>query len=96
MKLGYAADELKSELAMEISQTLSDRVTSVVVASLGDKELFLMEKMLKDHSELDEIDILSIITSYIPGLDDLILKVVSDLFEELVEYARMIDKKSKK
>ena len=79
------------ELSLEISQTLSDRITATVITSLGDKEMFLLEKTLEDHPELDEIDALSIITSYIPGLDDRILKEVSDLYEELVGNVKDID-----
>ena len=96
MKMENAPEHIKKELSNEIAQTLSERVTATVVASLGDKEIFLLEKTMEDHPELDEIDSLSIITSYIPGLDDLILKAVSDLFDELVENARMIDNSLKK
>lgn len=91
-----ASPEVKEELSNEIAQTLSDRVTATVIASMGDKEIFLLEKTLEDHPELDEIDALSIITSYIPGLDDRIVKAVSDLYDELVENARMIDESLKK
>lgn len=96
MRMDKAPEHVLKELSLEIAQTMNDRVTATVVAVLGDKELFLMEKMLKDHPELDEIDALSIITSYIPGLDDLILKAVGDLFEELVENARMINQSLQK
>lgn len=84
------------ELSVEIAQTLSDRITATVIASLGDKEMFLLEKTLEDHPELDEIDALSIITSYVPGLDDRILKEVSDLYDELIDNVKAIDQKLSK
>lgn len=80
------------ELSLQISQTLSDRVTAVVVSSLGDSELELLDRILSDHPELDKIDALSIITPSIEGLDARILKAVNDLFEEMVDNVRLIDK----
>lgn len=93
IKMDKASPDVIEELSNEIAQTLSERVTAVVVASLGEKEVFLLKKTLEDHPELDEIDALSIITSYIPGLDNKILEAVSDLFDELVENSRSIDEK---
>lgn len=87
-----AAPDVVDQLSLEISQTLSDRITATVVASLGDKELDLLERIVADHPELDRIDALSIITPSIAGLDERILKEVNDLFEELVQNAQMIDK----
>jgi hypothetical protein len=84
------------ELSLEISQTLSDRITATVIASLGDKEMFLLEKTLEDHPELDEIDALSIITSYVPGLNERILKEVSDLYEELIGNVKAIEQRLSK
>ncbi len=95
IKMDQAPEHIKTELSNEIAQTLSERITATVVASLGDKEIFLLQKTLEDHPELDEIDSLSIITSYIPGLDQLILKAVSDLYDNLVDNARMIDQSLK-
>ena len=86
-------EKLKEELSLEIAQTLSDRITALVVTSLGEKEMFLLEKTMEDHPELDEIDALSMITSYIPGLNERILKEVSDLFDELVASVKAIDQK---
>ena len=94
--LDKSSAEIQEELSLEITQTLSDRITSVIINSLGDKEMFLLKKTLEDHPELDEIDALSMITSYIPGLNERILKEVSDLFEELVSDIKTIDQKSSK
>lgn len=88
-----ADPKVVEELGLEISQTLSDRITATVVSSLGDKEMFLLDKTLEDHPELDEIDALSMITAYVPGLNDRILKEVSDLYEELVDNVREIEKR---
>lgn len=96
VKMDNASPEMKEELSNEIAQTLSDRVTSIVVASLGEKEIFLLEKTMEDHPELDEIDCLSIITAYIPGLDQKILKTVDDLFYEIVDTVKQLDEKLKK
>lgn len=91
VKMDKASPEVMAELKMEIGRTVSDRVTSTIITSLGEKELFLMNKTLEDHPELDEIDCLSIITSYVPGLDQKILKAVDDLYEEMVENVKKID-----
>lgn len=91
VKMDKASPEVLDELRLEIAQTLSDRVTATLIASLGEKELFLMNKTLEDHPELDEIDCLSIITSYVPGLDQKILKAVDDLYVEMVQDVKKID-----
>jgi hypothetical protein len=93
LKMDKADPDVKQELANEISQTLTDRVTAVVVASLRKKDVFLLEKTIEDHPELDIIDCLSIITSYVPGLDDKIVKSVADLYDEIVEIVGIMDKK---
>jgi hypothetical protein len=95
VKMDNAVPKVKDELSREIAQTLSDRVTAVVVASLSEKDVFLLQKTIEDHPELDEIDCLSIITSYVPGLDDRILKAVNDLFYEIVDTVRLLDQKIK-
>lgn len=91
VKMDKASPEVLDELRLEIAQTLSDRVTATLIASLGEKELFLMNKTMEDHPELDEIDCLSIITSYVPGLDQKILKTVDDLYVEMVQDVKRID-----
>lgn len=91
VKMDKSSPEVLDELRLEIAQTLSDRVTATLIASLGEKELFLMNKTLEDHPELDEIDCLSIITSYVPGLDQKILKAVDDLYVEMVQDVKRID-----
>jgi hypothetical protein len=91
VKMDKASPEVMAELKMEIGRTVSDRVTSTIITSLGEKELFLMNKTMEDHPELDEIDYLSIITSYVPGLDQKILKAVDDLYEEMIENVKKID-----
>ena len=80
------------ELRKEITFTLVERVNSVVVSSLGEDELFLLQKTLEDHPELDEIDCLSIIAPNIEGLNERIVKTVDDLYLELLEKVKTIDK----
>ena len=87
-----AAPEVIEELSFQIAQILSDRVTATVVSSLGDREMELLERILIDHDELDKIDALSIITPSVPGLEQRILKAVSDLYEEMVDNVNLIDK----
>jgi len=91
-KMDKASPAMIDQLSLEISQTLSDRVTATVVASLGDKELELLERIMEDHPELDRIDALSIITPTVPGLNERILKEVNDLYEELIDSVKMIEK----
>ena len=91
IKMDKAPDAVKRELSLEIAQTLRDRIIATVIAALGEKELLLLGNILKDHPELDEIDALSMITSYVPELDDRIAKVVDDFFVEMVENTKLID-----
>lgn len=96
IKMDKASPHIQSELRQEIERTFSERVNAAVIDSMGEKELFMLEKMVADQPELDLIDVLSVITTYMPGLNDRILKVINDLYEELVDNARMIDEKLKK
>lgn len=82
--------ETKDALKKEIGITLADRVNSTIVKSLTAEDLFLMEKTMQDHPELDTINVLSIITSYIDGLDEKIVTAVDDLYEEIVENFKKI------
>ena len=93
LKMDKSDPKVVAELSDEIAITLTDRVTSVIIDSMGEKELFLLYKTKEDHPELDEIDCLSIITAYIPGLEGRILKAVDDLYAEILETAGMIDKR---
>jgi hypothetical protein len=79
------------ELSGEIMRLLNERIVSTVLVQFGDKELFLLENMLKDHPELDEIDVISILAENLPDLNELIVKTVNDLYEELVGDVEMID-----
>lgn len=88
-----AEPEILDQLNGEITALLSERVIATVITKFGDKELFLLENLLKDHPELDEIDAISIIAENLPGLNELILKTVDDLHAELVENAKMVEKK---
>ncbi|MCC6643806.1 hypothetical protein IT411_03585 [Candidatus Peregrinibacteria bacterium] len=85
-------EKTKTELKDQITQTLYDRINAVVVSALGEKELFLLQKSMEDHPELDEIDVLSIITSYVPGLEEKIVQAVDQLYSEIVANVKQIDK----
>lgn len=90
-EMSNAKEDVKAELKEEITKTLYERINAVVVSSMGEKELFLLQKSMEDHPELDEIDILSIITSYIPGLEEKIVKAVDELYSEIVANVKQID-----
>ena len=85
--------EVKQQLTEEIIQTLTESVIGVLIDSFTDREFFLFRKILEDHPNIDEIDAVSVIAPSIPGINELLLKTISDLFEELVEDARLINNK---
>lgn len=91
LKMDKSDPKIVEDLSKEIALTLAERVNAVVVSSMGPNELFLLQKTIEDHPELDEIDCLSIITPYIPDLDQRILKAVDDLYDEVLDNARRID-----
>ncbi len=80
-----SSEEMEKALKKEITMTLANRVNSTIVNSLSANDLFLMQKTMEDHPELDTINVLSIITSYIDGLDEKIVSAVDDLYGEIVE-----------
>jgi hypothetical protein len=80
------------EMAEEIKRLLNERIIAAVLLKFGDKEIFLLENMLKDHPELDEIDVISILSENLPDLSELIVKTVEDLYEELVLQASDLEK----
>lgn len=84
--------DVVDQLGEEIKRLLNERIVSTVLVQFGDKELFLLENMLKDHPELDEIDVISILAENLPDLNELIVKTVNDLYEELVGDVEAIDK----
>lgn len=96
LRMDRAAPEILDELRTEITLTLAERVNAVVISSLDENDLFLLQKTLEDHPELDEIDCLSIITPNIPGLDARIIKAVDDLYAEMLERVRALDRQLKK
>lgn len=85
-----SSEETKKALTEEIGITLTDRVNATVVNSLTADDLFLMEKTMEDHPELDRLDVLSIITSYIDGLDEKIVTAVDELYGEIVDNFKKI------
>ena len=92
LKMDKADPEILDDLRKEITLTLAERVNAVVVSSLSEKDVFLLKKTLEDHPELDEIDCLTMITPNIPGMDQRIINAVEDLYTELVDNVRLIDK----
>lgn len=96
LQMDHADPQTLEDLRTEISLTLAERVNAVVISSLDENDLFLLQKTLEDHPELDEIDCLSIITPNIPGLDARIIKAVDDLYAELLGRARLLGKQLQK
>ena len=91
--MNSAKPKIKQELIEEIIQILSERVINVLVDSFTDREFFLFRKILEDHPNIDEIDAISVIAPSIPCINELLLKTVSDLFDELVEDAKYFKNK---
>lgn len=84
------SEEEKTALTKEVGLTLTDRINSTIVNSLSADDIFLMEKTMEDHPELDTINVLSIITSYIDGLDEKIVSAVDELYGEIVDNFKKI------
>ncbi|MBD3270636.1 hypothetical protein GF376_03865 [Candidatus Peregrinibacteria bacterium] len=90
-KMMDADPQTIDELAIEIKGLLSTRIMETIVDSFGERELFLLNKLLEDHPQIDEIDALSLIVPMVDGLDELIIKTVDGLFDELIENAIAIN-----
>ncbi len=92
-KMHDVAPATREKLAHEIKLTLHERITEAVISQFGERELFLMNKLLEDHPSIDEVDAMSLIVPTVPDLSDHLLKVLNDLFEELVTNAAVINMK---
>lgn len=79
-----AKPDVLKQLKVEIIQTLSDTIIETMKTSLSEKDLVVMDKMMKENSELDEFDCLSIIISSNVEMQRQILKAVDDLYVSLV------------
>lgn len=91
MKLGKTPAPVLMELREAIETRLSDRIVATIFSSFGTKEMQLFEKLLKDHQELDEIDILFMVVPNIKGLDEKLKRNINALFSELTYDAEKIE-----
>lgn len=89
--LDKAEPEIIEQISAEIAETLSNRVSAVVVSSLTEQDLDLLQRISIDHPELSKIDALTMIAPSVPGLNERILKSVSDLYDEMVQDVKTID-----
>jgi hypothetical protein len=76
---------MQEELKLELIQTLMTTISNTILNAFEDKELFMLQKMLEDHPEIEQIDAITIIAASIPGLEQRLGEVVEDLYEELVQ-----------
>ena len=96
MRLGQMPAEVMLEFRDAVEERLSERIMSTVIENFGTNDLKLFEKMLVDHTELDEIDALMMIAPQVKGLDVALKNSINSLHSELVYDAEKIEEALKK
>ncbi len=95
MKLGDVPAPVLLDLRETIENRLSDRIMGTVIESFGEQEMMLFEKLLTDHAELDEVDVVMMIAPQINGLKEKLLRNINSLYEELTYDADRIEESMK-
>lgn len=91
MKLGEVTAPLLLELQNAIADKAGDRILTTILGSFKERELKMFENMLKDHPELDELDVLWLVAHEIGGLKKKLEGEINSLYAELVYDAKKID-----
>ncbi|MBU1953950.1 hypothetical protein KKH03_03195 [Patescibacteria group bacterium] len=91
MKLGDVPAEQVELLKDRISTRLSDRIMATTLGAFKERETKLFESMLVDHPELDELDVIMIISPQIEGLKEKLEEEINSLFGELTYAASRLD-----
>jgi len=80
-------EQSNGELRDEIVIALGDRIMATVFNNFSQKEIKLFDSMLRDHEELDPIDVVMIIAPQIEGLKDALERNINSLYFELIRDA---------
>ena len=89
--LGEMTPELRQELLDMIERRLGERITASIVNSLQPKDMDMFEELKNKYPEMDDIDVLTVVASQIPGLQIKILKGIEDLYDELTYDAKRVN-----
>lgn len=80
-------EQSNGELRDEVVLALGDRIMATVFNNFTQKEIKLFDNMLRDHEELDPIDVVMIIAPQIEGLKDALERNINSLYYELIRDA---------
>lgn len=83
MNFGEMTAPVMLELRNAIEKRLSDRIIITVINSFGDREMKLYERLLVDHEELDDLDVMMMIAPEIPGIREKLERAINSLYHEL-------------
>lgn len=92
MNLGDVPEEKLEEMRSRIAVRLSDRIMATTLGAFKKREMMLFESMLKDHPELDELDVIMLIAHQIDGLKEQLEDEINSLFAELTYAASRVDR----
>ncbi len=89
--MSKASPAILDRLTLEIKRTLLERINATVFFHFSERELILIRNIMESHPDLDITEAVSLVAVQVEGLDDLIVKTVDDLFDELVEKSKIIN-----
>lgn len=89
---GHMTAPVMLELRKSIEKRLSDRIIITILDGFGDREMKLYERLLADHEELDDIDVLMMIAPQIPGIREKLERQINSLYHELVYDSEQVKK----
>jgi hypothetical protein len=95
MKLGDVTAPVLLDLQNEIAERVGDTILSTVIRSFKERELKMFENMLKDHPELDELDVLWLVAHEVEGLKEKLIREINSLYAQLVYDAEKIGEATK-
>ncbi len=90
MDLGDVTAPVLLELEKAIAQKLGDRILFTVINSMKERELNILENLIKDHPELDEMDALWLAAHEVDGLKERLVREINSLYAELTYDAENI------
>lgn len=93
MKLDSAPPEVKEQLQIEIGKRIELRIIDTLIIGLGREEVEKFKKEMTENKNQDEMELLLSLAEKMPGMQELMIKRLNDLFEELTQDAEEIDKR---